>query len=20
VRKADNITTNLGHCHIIWEP
>jgi len=20
VRKADNLTTILGHCHVIWEP
>jgi len=20
VRKADNFTTTLGHCHIIWQP
>jgi len=20
VRKADNLTTILGHCHEIWEP
>jgi len=20
VRKADNLTTILSHCHIIWEP
>jgi len=20
VRKADNLTTVLGHCHVIWEP
>jgi len=19
VRKADNLTTILGHCHVIWE-
>jgi len=20
MREADNITTILGHCHVIWEP
>jgi len=20
VRKANNLTTILGHCHVIWEP
>jgi len=20
VRKADSVTTILGHCHLIWEP
>jgi len=20
VRKADNLTTTLGHCHVIWQP
>ena len=20
VRKAENLTTILGHCHVIWEP
>ena len=20
MRKADNLTTILGHCHVIWEP
>jgi len=20
VRKADNLSTILGHCHVIWEP
>jgi len=20
VRKADNLTTILGHCHAVWEP
>jgi len=20
VHKADNLTTILGHCHIIWDP
>jgi len=20
VRKADNLTIILGHCHVIWEP
>ena len=20
VRKADNLTNILGHCHVIWEP
>jgi hypothetical protein len=20
VRKADNLTTILGNCHVIWEP
>jgi len=20
VRKADNLTAILGHCHVIWEP
>jgi len=20
VRKADNLNTILGHCHVIWEP
>ena len=20
VRKADNLITILGHCHVIWEP
>ena len=20
VRKADNLTTILGHCHVVWEP
>ena len=20
MRKADNLTTKLGHCHVIWEP
>jgi len=20
MRRADNLTTILGHCHVIWEP
>ena len=20
VHNADNLTTTLGHCHVIWEP
>jgi len=20
MRKAENLTTILGHCHVIWEP